>query len=414
MKIAVVGSGISGLLCAYRLRARHDVALYEARPRLGGHTATVDVEIDGRTLPVDTGFIVFNERNYPGLCALFGELGVESRPTSMSFSYRDDVLDFEYGGAGGLRGLLAQRRNAFRPSLWRMVAGIRRFGREAPIAARGRYVDATLGEYLAAARYPRAFVERYLVPMGAAIWSAPPARLPDFPLRTFVEFFDNHGMLQPWRAPLWRYVVGGSRRYVDRIAAALGDRVRCATPVRGLRRVSDGVLVETDGGGERYDEVVVATHSDQALRMLRTPSANERRVLGAIPYQRNDVVLHTDATMLPRRRAAWSSWNAHDAGDGTGRVAVTYLMNMLQALPTETPVNVTLNATDRIDPEAILERFTYAHPVYDHASFAARGQWAAISGVDRIHYCGAYWRYGFHEDGVRSATRVCRAIGVTA
>lgn len=414
MRIAIIGTGVSGLVCAHRLHREHDLTIFEAGDYIGGHTHTVDVPLDGRIVPVDTGFIVFNRRNYPEFCRIIDTLGVSSVPTRMSFSYRDDATRFEWGGAT-LNGLFAQRRNALRPSHYRMIADIRRFGPIAQAAARAGFADASLGEFLDAHHFSPAFVQRYLLPMAGAIWSAPPAQIRHFPFRHFVNFFDSHGMLTPWDPPQWRYIAGGSRTYVKAIARPFRDRIRLACPVASVKRSGIGVHVRlADGTTELFDEVIIATHSDQALRLLADPTPAERSVLGAIPYKPNDVALHTDRSLLPRRRAAWAAWNYHTSGEADRGVTVTYSMNILQNLPTRTPVNVTLNATGQIRPDSIIERLSYHHPVYTRRTFEAQQKWTDISGTHRIHYCGAYWGYGFHEDGVRSALRVCQSIGIPA
>jgi len=420
MKLAIIGSGISGLVCAHELHGEHDITLFESGDWIGGHSHTVDVTVDGATFPVDTGFIVFNRRNYPGFCRIIDGLGVESAPTTMSFSVRDDRAGLEYGGAT-LRGLFAQRRNLFRPAHYRMLRDIKRFGPLALRAAVEAEEEATLGGFLDGAGFSDRFVDHYLLPMAGAIWSAPTRDVREFPLRPFVDFFDAHGMLTPWDPPQWRHIVGGSRSYVRSLVAPFRDRVRLASPVRAIHREPMGVFVELlDGSSEMFDEVIVATHSDQALRILAAPTDVERETLGAIPYLENDVVLHTDASMLPRRRRAWAGWNYHmqDGSDSeeTTRsgATVTYCMNILQRLPTTTPVCVTLNTTHRIDPDCVIDRYTYHHPMYSADTFRAQRRWAEISGVDRVHYCGAYWGYGFHEDGVRSALRVCARMGVAA
>lgn len=413
MRICVIGAGVSGLVSAYLLSRRHDVTLIERESRLGGHTHTVDVDTpDAGRIPVDTGFIVFNRRNYPRFSSLLEDLGVESAPTSMSFSVRCERTGLEYGGRS-LNGLLARRGNAISPRFWKMIRDIRRFGREAEAAARGRYDGATIGEYLRDARYSEWFAEKYLLPMSAAIWSTPLSEIGRFPLNHFVAFFGNHGMLEPWRAPAWRYVVGGSRRYIEALAdrSALGT-VLTGRAVRRVRRLPASVEVEIEGERERvFDRVVLAVHSDTALRLLERPTDEERAVLGAVPYRPNEVVLHTDASVLPARRAAWSSWNyLAGATEHAGGVGVTYYMNMLQRLPTRTPICVSLNMTERIDPAKVVRSFVYDHPQYSDAAFGAQRRWPEISGVGGVHFCGAYWGYGFHEDGVRSAVRVAGAI----
>jgi predicted NAD/FAD-binding protein len=410
VRIGIVGSGVSGLVCARRLHRDHEVTVLEADDRVGGHTHTVDVPVDGGTIPVDTGFIVFNPPNYPSFSALLDELGVASAPTDMSFSFRCDAAGLEWGGKT-LGGVFAQKRNLLRPGFWAMLRDIRAFGPRVLRDVEGPAADLTLGEYLDASRLSRGFVDHYLLPMAGAIWSATPARVRDFPLPAFVRFFHNHGMLRPWDAPRWRYVVGGSRTYVEALTAPFRDRIRTGARVGSIARTPAGVEVSlADGSRLWFDEVVLACHSDQALRMLADPTPAERSVLGSIPYQANDVVLHTDPSLLPRRRGAWSAWNFHTLGDDPSRVAVTYQMNILQRLPTSTPINVTLNATGHVDPSSVVGRYTYDHPVYTRAALDAQARWGEISGVRRTHYCGAYWGYGFHEDGTRSGLRVGDAL----
>jgi len=409
MRIAIIGAGVSGLCCAHRLHASHEIAVFEAADYPGGHTNTIDViDEQGRAHAVDTGFIVYNEANYPNFAALLDELNVESQPTSMSFSVRDDGAGLEYGGQS-LAGLFAQRRNLFNPGFVRMLRDIRRFGPRVRAAANNGFANATLGAYLDREDWSAQFIDGYLLPLAGAIWSAPPLRMRDFPLAPFVRFFDNHGMLEPWKAPRWRTVAGGSRTYVERLIAPFRDRIRLNAPVARVERDELGVTVKPfNEPAERFDEVILAVHSDQALRLLADPSPAERGILGAIPYQPNEAILHTDPTILPRRRAAWSSWNYRAPQDREGVVGVTYHMNLLQSLDTSTPFNVTLNDTERIDPAKIIRRFVYDHPVYSVEGFDAQRRLSEISGVNRTNFCGAWCGYGFHEDGVRSAYAVCR------
>lgn len=412
MSIAIIGSGISGLVVAHRLHREHDLTIYEAGSHVGGHTRTLTVEHEGRLIPVDTGFIVFNTRNYPRFTALLDELGVESQPTTMSFSVRDDASRFEYGG-GSLNAIIAQRRNVLRPRFWRMIAGFRRFASEAPRAIERGDEWTALGAYLKRERYPRAFGEHLIVPMAAAIWSTPDADILGLPLGFFVRFFSNHGMLSVRGRPVWRTIVGGSRVYVERLIEPFRDRILLNTPVRSVVRTADGVLVRTTTDERRFDEVVLACHADQALRMLADPSAAEREVLGALPYRPNDAVLHRDESLLPRRRRAWSAWNytarAHRGADGQS-VAVTYDMEILQRLGARRHLCVTLNDAESIDPACILDRHAFEHPAFDASAIRAQARHAEISGINRTHYCGAYWFNGFHEDGVRSAERVADAV----
>lgn len=410
MKIAVVGAGISGLTCAFLLRGSHEVTLFEKDDRLGGHTNTVVVEHERRSLPVDTGFIVFNERNYPNFCKLLARLGVNSRPTTMSFSVRDDTDGFEYGG-NSPAGILGPPTNLLRPRWWSVVRGVARLDESGRSALRELPEGATIGDLCSSGRFSRAFLDGYLIPMAAAIWSAPRNELDRFPARFLLRFFDNHGMLDLRTRPQWRTVVGGSQRYVEAMLGMLGDSVRLASPVRSVHRRPDGVLVQTPAGEERYDEVILSTHSDEALALLSDPTAAELAILSAMPYQPNDVVLHTDASLLPRRKRCWAAWNSIVTDDSGHPAVVTYNMTILQGLDTRTPVCVTLNATARIDPSKIIRRFSYAHPQYTIAGEKARSRWAEVSGVNRTHFCGAYWGNGFHEDGVTSALRVCERLG---
>lgn len=413
MKIAIVGSGVSGLVCAWLLHRDHDVTVYEASDWIGGHAHTMRIAIEGRSIDVDTGFIVYNERNYPNLTTLFGMLGVKTTPTTMSFSVRDDRDGLEYGGQT-IRSLFAQRRNLVRPRFLRMLREITRFYREAPRVVEQARPDLTLGEFLEAGRYSRDFVERFLVPMGAAIWSSSTDQMNLFPARFFVRFFENHGMLSLKDRPQWRTVLGGSRQYVEKLTEPFRERIHLSTPVRRVERRDDCVAIATDQRGEeRFDEVIFACHSDQALRLLADATPAERDILGAIPYQSNDTALHTDASLLPRRRAAWAAWNYRLRPERSERVEVTYNLSILQHLRTEAPVCVTLNQTEHVDPGRIVARMTYDHPVYTLEGIAAQGRYHEIGGAHRTHYCGAYWFNGFHEDGVRSALRVGEHFGAS-
>ncbi|HEX6882943.1 MAG TPA: FAD-dependent oxidoreductase [Planctomycetota bacterium] len=407
MRIAVVGTGIAGLVAARRLHREHELDVFEAAAWIGGHTHTLDVPRgDGTSVAVDTGFIVFNRATYPRFCALLAELGIDAQPSDMSFSVSCAASGLEYE-ASGWNGLLARRTNALRPAFWRMLRDIARFYREAPRTLEGPDDGATLGEFLERGRYSRAFVEQHLFPMVAAVWSARPEVLRDFPLRFLVRFFENHGFLRLAGRPQWLAVPGGSARYVERLVAPFRARIRLETPVVRLARVAGGVQLRTLQGEEHlYERVIVATHSDQALRMLADATPREREVLGAFAYQPNDVVLHTDAHLMPRRRRAWASWNVHRARVPGALPTVTYWMNRLQSLREPRDYLVTLNRTAQIDPARILARFTYHHPVYSRAAVAAQARHAEIDGVHGVHFCGAYWGNGFHEDGVRSAEAV--------
>ncbi len=418
MKIGIIGAGVSGLTCAHVLSRHHDVEVLEAGDWIGGHTHTVDVKVDGVELAVDTGFIVFNERNYPNFCALLEQLGVASRATEMTFSVSCERTGLEWGGRD-LNAVFAQRRNLLNPGFIRMLYEVTRFGDEAVAAMRtGRY--RTLGQLLRGEGYSARFVEDYLVPMGAAIWSSSREFMEDFPVEFFVKFFDNHGMLRLGERPQWRTVVGGSRSYVEKLVAPIRSRVHASTPVRIVRRHADSVEVILASGEVRtFDQIVFATHSDTTLKLLSDASEEEQRILGAIGYQPNDVVLHTDRSLLPKSPRAWSAWNYHkderslSDPEGGSSVGVTYSMNILQGLPVRTPVCVTLNRTDRIDPRTILGRWTYDHPRFTLGAVRAQQEYHRIGGLRRTHFCGAYWFNGFHEDGVRSALRVCTAFGLS-
>ncbi len=409
MRIAIVGTGIAGMTCAYLLSRRHDVHVYEAQDRIGGHTCTVPCESPQGTMAVDTGFIVFNDRTYPNFNRLLAKLGVASQDSTMSFSVRCERTGLEYNGAT-LNTLFAQRRNLLSPGFYRMLRDILRFNAQAPAAAEASPRQ-TLGEYLVAGGYSRRFIEHYVVPMAAAIWSAPQTIIHGFPLGFFVRFFKNHGMLSVNDRPQWKTVRGGSCVYTHPLTAPYRDRIRLGTPVRGIRRVGDGVQVMSDNGTETFDHVVMASHSDEALAALCDPTPAERDVLGAILYQRNVAVLHTDCRLMPRRPLAWAAWNYHIPESAGAPVAVTYNLTTLQRLPTRSQFMVTLNRDERIDPEKVLRRIIYHHPVFTPGAVEAQSRWKEISGVNRTHYCGAYWGNGFHEDGVHSALAVAAAFG---
>ncbi|MBP1612033.1 MAG: hypothetical protein H6Q01_696 [Acidobacteria bacterium] len=426
MRIAVVGAGISGLLAAYILGREHDVTLFEADERLGGHTNTLDVtEPDGSVRAVDTGFIVFNDRTYPTFIRLLDQLGVAWQPSDMSFSVRCAARGLEYNGAS-LDALFAQRRNLVSPRFLRMVRDILRFHRDAPRVLELPEDGLTLGQMLEAGGYSAGFVEDYIVPMGAAIWSAQPQTMFGFPARFFIRFFANHGLLSVENRPVWRTVSGGSRRYVEALIARFRGRVLTGTPVARVERHVTHALV-TPRGAEplRFDEVVLACHADQALALLADADPVEREILSAFPYPENVAVLHTDPSLMPRRPKAWASWNYLRPADGgptggargdrpTGdRLVLTYWMNLLQALPGPRNVFVTLNAEEAIDPAAVIRRIVYQHPLYTPASIGAQARWEEINGLRRTSFCGAYWGYGFHEDGAKSALAVTERFGLT-
>ncbi len=411
MRIAVVGSGVSGLVAASLLHPAHEVTVFEADARIGGHVHTHRVAGADGEWNVDSGFIVFNERNYPELCRILARLGVESRPSDMSFSVQEEATGLEWNGTG-LGSVFAQRRNLLRPSFLGMLKEILRFHREAR-ALVDSVEEVPLGRWLEERRFSAAFQDRFLVPMCSALWSADPGRIRDFPARTTARFFHNHGMLAVEGRPQWRTVVGGSARYVERLVAPFRDRIRTSCPVRGIRRSPDGVRVTADGGPPgTFDQVVLAVHADQALRMLEDPSDAEREILAAIPFQENPAVLHTDASILPRSLRARASWNAFVPREGRGRATVTYDMNRLQGLAARETHCVSLNRESDLDPARILARAVYHHPQFTTGSAAAQRRRQEVSGVRRTWYCGAWWGWGFHEDGVRSALDVAEGLGV--
>ncbi|MEA2311765.1 MAG: uncharacterized protein QOE28_1733 [Solirubrobacteraceae bacterium] len=408
MKVAVVGAGVSGLVAAHLLHDRHDVTVFEAGAYAGGHTNTITVETETGSHEVDTGFIVFNDRNYPRFEALLDRLRVASQPAQMSFGVSDGA-GFEYASTS-LNGLYASRGNLLRPAFHRMIAEVPRFQRAARELLASD-AEPSLRDWLGGLGLSEHFVERLIVPQAAAVWSADPAQMWSFPARFLVRFFDNHGMLGLTGRPSWKTVTGGSRSYVHALTAPFEHRIRLSTPVEAIERHVDSVSVRPRGGEpEHFDEVVVAAHADQALAMLAEPTALERELLGAFPYQPNEAVLHTDRSLLPRRRRAWASWNYHLLAERSGPPTVTYDMNRLQSLDADRELCVTLNHTAAIDPATIIRTIAYAHPVYTGEGQRAQARHGEVSGADRIHYCGAYWGWGFHEDGVASAHRVVDAL----
>jgi predicted NAD/FAD-binding protein len=413
MKIAIIGTGIAGNVAAYHLARKHEITVFEADRRIGGHTHTVEVEHAGRTHAVDTGFIVFNGRTYPRFIGLLEALGVDWQDSDMSFSVRDEGTGLEYNGST-LNSLFAQRSNLFRPSFYRMIRDILRFNREARVLLQEDAPGVSLDEYLAANHYSREFIERFILPMGAAIWSAQPDLMGSMPARFFIRFFDNHGMLSVNERPTWRVIRGGSAQYVEKLVAGHRDRILLGAAVEEVRRLPDRVEVKARGMESRsFDHVFFACHSDQALKLLADPSPLEREVLGAIHYQANEAVLHSDSSLMPRRKLAWAAWNYHVLKHRQDRVAVTYNMNILQRIDAPVPFCVTLNNSQAIDPAKVIQRIDYSHPVFNAAAVAAQQRHEEINGANingpgRSWYCGAYWRYGFHEDGVVSALTALR------
>ena len=415
MKVAVIGSGIAGLATARGIAQNHEVTLFEADDRLGGHTNTVTVTIDGKTVNVDTGFIVHNRRNYPLFCRFIDDLNVASQDADMSFSVSKSQPDFAFSGSS-LNGLFAQRQNLFSLSFWKLVRSIVRFGKigKATLVRADSLPDyeppPTVAEFVKQHGFSQQFLENYLIPLGASIWSADPTTFLQFPTLALLSFFDNHGLLTFLKRPQWRTIVGGSQRYIDALVASTALEIRLGTPVHSVGRTNDGVLVTTSLGSEVFDEIIVATHSDQALSLLSDPSAPEREILGSIRFQHNETVLHTDRSMLPANRRAWAAWNYHVPNDSASHPTLTYWMNQLQGLETDRPLCVTLNRTEEINPADILGIYSYHHPIYDLAAFAAQSRWEEINGVNHTWYVGAWWGYGFHEDAMRSAQRVLDAF----
>ena len=412
MKIAIIGSGIAGLTSAYLLSRRHEITLFEAGNRIGGHTHTVNVTVDDKSYAIDTGFIVFNDWTYPNFIRLLGQIGVKFKPTEMSFSVCDENTRFEYNG-NNINSLFAQRSNILSPGFWGMLRDILRFNREAPLDLQEQRIsaDMTLGDYLEAKGYGPRFILHYIVPMGAAIWSMSLVDMLKFPLQFFVRFFKNHGLLSVNNRPQWCVIEGGSSSYIDPLTRNFREHIRLDCPVHLVERNEEGVVVHSAAGTEAFDKVVFACHSDQALALLGDPSESELQILGALPYADNVVVLHTDTRLLPDRQLAWASWNYRLTPNRQTQAAVTYDMNILQGIDSDTTFCVSLNQTPMINPLKILARYTYAHPQYSLAAVAAQGRREEISGVRNTFYCGAYWANGFHEDGVVSALHVAQAFG---
>lgn len=407
MKLAIIGSGISGLMAAYRLYREHDITVFEAGDYVGGHTNTVDVDCGGESQSIDTGFIVFNNWTYPNFVRLLNELNVGWQPTKMSFSVRDDAADLEYNGHS-LGTLFAQRSNLIRPQFYRMLADIVRFNRNAVQSVAECDADATVGQYLRQFGYSKLFCDHYLLPMGAAIWSCSTGTFLQFPIRFIIEFYHNHGLLSVTHRPTWRVVAGGSRSYVRAMCRGFGDRIRLRTPIRRVIRETHQVDVQPEHGASMsFDHVIFACHSDQALRILGDDAtAVERDVLGAFPYGRNVAVLHTDISALPRRPQAWAAWNYRVRPDSAGHATVTYNMNILQGLSSRQTFCVTLNDEANIDPAQVLGRYVYHHPIFTTRRAAVQARHRELINVNRTSFCGAYWGSGFHEDGVNSALAV--------
>lgn len=414
MRIAIIGSGISGLTAAYLLQGENDITVFESADKVGGHTATVNVDVAGKKYAIDTGFIVYNDWTYPNFIRLMDELGVKSKPTEMSFSVKSAISGLEYGG-NNLNTLFAQRKNLFKPSYLKMLLDIMRFNKQALADLDNENIrsEETLGEYLQKNNYGDNFIRDYLIPMGSAIWSSSTEDMLNFPLLFFVRFFKNHGLLSVNNRPQWRVIEGGSSQYLEPLIKGFKEKIHLNTTIKTVRRSPDDVqLIFENGESEHFDQIVMACHSDQALSLLESPSEEEKSVLEGIQYQQNDVVLHTDESLLPKKKLAWSSWNYWLQSTNQSQAVLTYDMNILQRIEAPVTFCVTLNATDFIDPEKILGRYSYSHPVFSLQSESVVQRWDEINGVNRSWFCGAYWANGFHEDGVNSGIRVARALGV--
>jgi len=403
MKIAVIGTGITGNVAAYHLSKTHDVTVFEANDYVGGHTHTHNIHHQQKNYQVDSGFIVFNHKTYPNFIHLLTELGVETQPSHMSFSVKCEHTGLEYNGTT-LNSLFAQRRNLLRPKFYSMIKDIIRFNKESITILEQQDQSLSLGEYLQRNNYSHEFINHYIIPMGSAVWSADPEIMYQFPAHYFIRFFHNHGMLSVSDRPTWHVIKGGSNSYVKKLIAPFEKNIRLNTPVKCIQRFPTHVEIDSDEfGREKFDYLFIATHSDQALRMLDDITLMEHAVLNAIPYQVNDAVLHTDHTVLPKRKLAWAAWNYHILKQKQDRVALTYNMNILQSLNAPVQFCVTLNHTAAIDEQKIIKQIRYDHPVFTPDGVAAQHKQHEINGPKRTFFCGAYWRFGFHEDGVVSA-----------
>ncbi len=405
--IAIIGSGISGLTCGYYLtKMGADITMFESEDYIGGHTHTVETDFEGEQAAIDTGFIVFNDRTYPHFIKLMEEIGVGYQPSEMSFSVRNDNLDLEYNGSS-INGLFAQRTNLLRPKFYRMLSDITRFNKEVRTIGEAEG-ETTIGDYLQRTNYSPLFKNNYLLPMIAAIWSMGTEDCLEFPLHFFVRFFDNHGLLDLTNRPQWYTIKGGSSSYIEPLTGAFKERIRLTSKVTGVARSEAGIVVRAGGENHHFDEVVFACHADQALAMLEQPSDDERRILSHFQFSYNRVVLHGDVSHLPRRKGAWASWNYRITERGAAESTLTYNMNILQRLQKKHTYLVTLNQD--VDHHQTIAEFRYSHPVYTVPMIEAQKEWQKISGIDRAHFCGAYWRNGFHEDGVHSGLRVCSML----
>ena len=407
MKIAIVGGGISGLTTAYLLSREHEVILYESNDYIGGHTNTVTIEMNGSPVAVDTGFIVYNEQNYPNFSHILSDLNVSTQPTSMSFSVKLIEPDLEYNGSS-FKQLFGQKKNLLRPRFYQMLWDILRFNRQAQGLLESNSYDITLGEHAIECGFSQDFIHHYLVPMGAAIWSSSPSAILEMPAYFFIRFFKNHGMLNLNDRPQWRTITGGSCQYVNKMIASFAKNIRLGHKVSSVERLNDRVTV----AGDSYDHVVFACHSDQAIEALSDPSVYEKDILSKISYQKNEIIMHTDTSIMPAREDLWAAWNYHSQGNDDSPVAMTYNMNILQDLDIKETICITLNSLNLINPDLILGRHIYSHPQFTTESMKAQERWMEISGGNRTHFCGAYWGNGFHEDGVNSALRIANFFGI--
>ena len=412
MKIAIIGSGISGLTAAYLLNRKHDVTIFEANDYIGGHTHTHKVNIDGKKYSVDTGFIVYNERTYPNFIKLLDLLNVERQLSTMGFSVKSISKDYEYAGES-LNSLFAKRSNIFRFGFLRMLYEMYHFGKKADSSGIGLDASVTLGDYLKKEKYSGEFINYFIIPMGAAIWSTPANKVLNMPAYFFIKFFYNHGMLETINRPNWWVIKNGSSDYIKKIISGFENKINLSTPVKTVARKNEGIEIQLAKKEEtlKFDSVIFATHSDQALEMLENPTDTEKAILSSIPYQKNEVLLHTDSSVLPRRKLSWASWNYQLDSDPALPVVLTYNMNILQSINCKETLCVTLNDHNSVDETKILKKITYHHPLFNVKSIEAQKRKSEISGVNNTHYCGAYWRNGFHEDGVVSALDVCKDFG---
>ncbi|WP_159821856.1 NAD(P)/FAD-dependent oxidoreductase [Colwellia sp. 20A7] len=411
--IAIIGSGISGLTAAYLLSKKNHVTVFEKNDSVGGHTATVDIEKNGQTLAIDTGFIVFNDKTYPNFLALLSEIGIGKQATEMSFSVHNCQTGMEYNGHN-LNTLFAQRRNLFRPKFWGLVKEILRFNKQCKaIFDSQNYQDGlTLGQFLTENNFSNFFAEHYILPMGAAIWSSSLSQMEDFEFRFFVQFFHNHGLLNIADRPQWYVIPKGSRSYLKPLCQPFENNIKLNADISGITRSDNKVHLHfNQDPSESFDDVVIACHSDEALALLNDATEDEAAILSAMPYSENSVILHTDKTLLPKREKAWASWNYQLSQDRSKAASVTYNMNILQGIESENTFCVTLNQKEDIDPNLILREFTYHHPIFSSESIQAQQQRDKICGINQTHFAGAYWHSGFHEDGVRSAVEVAKRFG---